>query len=198
LASQAKGIQAILQERGLWDYYRAKQCKEGQAPLKLRCTHCIKSNAQKDAVERSERLVRQAKECGYFLPQEQSISELLSSDASLNDEINQPITELSPELSTSCCWSKIMASQSDFLNEQPLLQQIIKDAGHVCLFLPNFHCKLNPIELFWSYIKECKFQVITMSCFFYHANQLKFTCVTFSLPETIAHLQRFCGFQGII
>jgi hypothetical protein len=22
--------------------------------------------------------------------------------------------------------------------------------------------------------------------------------VTFSLPETIAHLQRFCGFQGII
>jgi hypothetical protein len=54
LAGQAKGIQAILQERGLWDYYRAKRCKEGQAPLKLCCTHCIKSNAQKDAVERSE------------------------------------------------------------------------------------------------------------------------------------------------
>jgi hypothetical protein len=56
-----------------------------------------------------------------------------------------------------CCWSKIMASQSDFANKRPLLEQIIEDAGHVCLFLPKFHCKMNPIELFWSFIKDSKF-----------------------------------------
>jgi transposase len=51
-----------------------------------------------------------------------------------------------------------MLLQSDFVNKRPLLQATIEEAGHVCLFLPKFHCKLNPIELFWSYIKQtyCK------------------------------------------
>jgi hypothetical protein len=59
-----------------------------------------------------------------------------------------------------CCWSKIMSCQSDFVNERPLLQQIIEDAGHVCLFLPKFLCELNPIELFWSYIKDSKLLIL--------------------------------------
>ncbi|PLW07722.1 hypothetical protein PCANC_24726 [Puccinia coronata f. sp. avenae] len=48
----------------------------------------------------------------------------------------------------------VMSCQSDFMNKRPLLQTLIEDAGHACLFLPKFHCKLNPIKLFWSYIKE--------------------------------------------
>jgi hypothetical protein len=62
---------------------------------------------------------------------------------------------MAPSTNKTCCWSKILSCQSDFVNKWPLLQSIIEDAGHVCLFLPKFHCELNPIELFWSYIKEC-------------------------------------------
>lgn len=31
---------------------------------------------------------------------------------------------------------------------------IIEDGGHICLFLPKFHCELNPIEIYWAYIKQ--------------------------------------------
>ncbi|KNE86735.1 hypothetical protein PSTG_19901, partial [Puccinia striiformis f. sp. tritici PST-78] len=56
--------------------------------------------------------------------------------------------------SKTCCWSRILSLQSDFVSEQLLLQTIVKDSGHVCLFLPKFHCELNPIEPFWSYVKS--------------------------------------------
>lgn len=64
-----------------------------------------------------------------------------------------------------CCWSKILSLQSDFVNEKPLLQMVIEEAGHVCLFLPKFHCELNPIELLWSYIEDglCLFYASTCS-----------------------------------
>ncbi len=39
--------------------------------------------------------------------------------------------------------------------EKPLIQSIIEDAGHVCLFLPWFHCELNVIEMLWGYAKFC-------------------------------------------
>ena len=38
-------------------------------------------------------------------------------------------------------------------SEKPLVQIIIEDAGHVCLFLPHFHCELNSIEMLWGYAK---------------------------------------------
>jgi hypothetical protein len=31
---------------------------------------------------------------------------------------------------------------------QPLVQEVIEAAGHLCLFLPKFHCELNYIEFF--------------------------------------------------
>ncbi|KAF8139716.1 hypothetical protein EV363DRAFT_1392657 [Boletus edulis] len=40
-----------------------------------------------------------------------------------------------------------------FMNEKPLIQIIIEGAGHVCWFLPKFHCKLNPIEMYWGWVK---------------------------------------------
>ena len=34
------------------------------------------------------------------------------------------------------------------------MQEIIEAAGHLCLFLPNFHCELNYIEFFWEMVKK--------------------------------------------
>ncbi|PLW44829.1 hypothetical protein PCASD_07130 [Puccinia coronata f. sp. avenae] len=151
LAGQPKGIQAILEERGLWEYYSSKAHKEGKKNLKLQCTGCKTSNMRKDATARSAKLIRQAEENGYFLSPEQVVTEFMASDSSIESPGTEETHSGNGEM---CCWSKIMASQSDFANERPLLQQIIEDAGHVCLFLPKFHCELNPIELFWSFIKH--------------------------------------------
>ncbi|KAG0144255.1 hypothetical protein CROQUDRAFT_47577, partial [Cronartium quercuum f. sp. fusiforme G11] len=56
--------------------------------------------------------------------------------------------------SSDCCWSKIFGSQSDLASEIPLLQMVIEEAGHICLFLSKIHCELNLIELLWAYIKS--------------------------------------------
>jgi hypothetical protein len=47
-------------------------------------------------------------------------------------------------------------SEQDFREEKPLIQLKIEEAGHICLFLPKFHCELNPIERYWGYSKRCK------------------------------------------
>jgi hypothetical protein len=154
---KAKGIQQILKERGLWDYYTQKAQEDDKPKLKLECDHCASSNKQKDLIQRSERLIQQAKASGYFMTQDQSIQELFESTESSPCPINpiQPPNEEDNQCKT-CCWSKILSSQSDFTSKRPLLQTIVEDAGHVCLFLPKFHCELNPIELFWSYVKSGK------------------------------------------
>jgi hypothetical protein len=69
--------------------------------------------------------------------------------------LKQPLAE--PSKANDCFWSKILSLQSDFVSERPLLQLIIKEFGHIFSFLPKFHCELNPIELFWLYIKNCEF-----------------------------------------
>jgi hypothetical protein len=52
-----------------------------------------------------------------------------------------------------CCMYNVLARQEDFRSERPQIQVIIEEAGHVCLFLPRFHCELNPIEMLWGYAK---------------------------------------------
>ena len=47
-------------------------------------------------------------------------------------------------------------SESQGLREQEsAIASVIKGRGHKCLFLPKFHCELNPgpIEMYWGYGK---------------------------------------------
>ena len=81
-------------------------------------------------------LIKTAEAEGYFIPEELEINEQVSSTV------------------TTCFFSKILASKSDFCDECPLLQSIIKEAGHTYIFLPKFHFELNPIELLWEYINQ--------------------------------------------
>ncbi|EFP80427.2 uncharacterized protein PGTG_06383 [Puccinia graminis f. sp. tritici CRL 75-36-700-3] len=155
-AGKPKGVRVILEERGLWQHYTQKARESGQPAFKFKCTTCTTSGFRKDAAERSARLIRQAEANGFFLSEEQCIQELMQAEGTLD-----PVNPVSPETdhnecstTTPCCWFRVMQLQSDFQNERPLLQTIIEDAGHICLFLPKFHCELNPIELFWLYIKQ--------------------------------------------
>ena len=49
-------------------------------------------------------------------------------------------------------WSRLMLSlilskQDDFTNQISMLKKLIIEAGYECIFLPKFHCELNPIEM---------------------------------------------------
>lgn len=48
----------------------------------------------------------------------------------------------------------ILAMQPDFQAQKSRLAELIEDErGHMCRFLPKFHCELNIIELYWCITK---------------------------------------------
>lgn len=53
-----------------------------------------------------------------------------------------------------CCAWHLLGSQPDFRQQQSLVQEVIEDAGHLCIFLPKFHCELNFIEFFRGAVKH--------------------------------------------
>ena len=52
-----------------------------------------------------------------------------------------------PWENTNCCIAHLLSKQDDFVNQTSMIEQVIKDAGHECIFLSKFHCELNPIEM---------------------------------------------------
>ncbi len=55
---------------------------------------------------------------------------------------------------TDCCARRLLGNQPDFKEQRSLVQEVIEAAGHECIFLPKFHCKLNFIEFFWGAVKR--------------------------------------------
>ena len=53
-----------------------------------------------------------------------------------------------------CCSKQIFEIQSDFKAQKSLVQEVIKNAGHLCIFLPKFYYELNFIEFFWQKVKK--------------------------------------------
>ncbi|KAI0076804.1 hypothetical protein K474DRAFT_1662518 [Panus rudis PR-1116 ss-1] len=47
----------------------------------------------------------------------------------------------------NCCMARLLSRQDDFRFQESLLEKVIKSRGHLCIFLPKFHCELNPIEI---------------------------------------------------
>lgn len=52
-----------------------------------------------------------------------------------------------PFESHNCCMARILGQQDDFANQPTMLETVIRAAGHEIVFLPKFHCELNPIEM---------------------------------------------------
>ena len=53
-----------------------------------------------------------------------------------------------------CCNKQILEHQPNFQQQKSLVQEVIEAVGHLCIFLPKFHCKLNFIEFFWGVVKR--------------------------------------------
>ena len=69
--------------------------------------------------------------------------------------------------SATCCITGALEHQADFQQssqEKSAIFQLIRDAGHLCFFLPKFHSELNPIERYWAFLKahtrkHCRFNI---------------------------------------
>ena len=48
---------------------------------------------------------------------------------------------------TNCCMARLLSQQGDFKDQPSMLETYIHSRGHECIFLPKFHCELNPIEM---------------------------------------------------
>ena len=54
---------------------------------------------------------------------------------------------------TACCLEFLLSEQPDFKLQQNAIQELIREGGHYCVFLPKFHPELNFIERYWSRVK---------------------------------------------
>lgn len=125
---QPKGMLRVREERDLVASLKAVN----GGKLVGECSVCKLSR------EAQERLLREAQAAMVSGEEEPS-------------ELRTDITAASS--SRTCCMRKALSMQQDFRDEKPLLQVVIEDAGHICHFLPKFHCELNPIEMYWGWTK---------------------------------------------
>src|SRR5882672_7180205 len=49
--------------------------------------------------------------------------------------------------SQNCCMAHLLSQQDNFIDQESMLEMMIREQGHLCIFLPKFHCELNPIEM---------------------------------------------------
>lgn len=49
---------------------------------------------------------------------------------------------------------KELGSHQDFKFEKTRVEHLLKGHGHRVLFIPKYHCKLNPIKRVWAIAKQ--------------------------------------------
>ena len=54
---------------------------------------------------------------------------------------------LPPDALKAFDMNKSDGGKQRFQNQPSMLETLIMKAGHECIFLPKFHCELNPIEM---------------------------------------------------
>ena len=140
LVGQVKGMEWVLQEHGLLQEM-VKNSKNGKVVAV--CKKC------KQSQEAHEKAAKEAKAC------QDEIEGLGVQQFSERSECEEAVEDL--DRPTDCCMQHVLSLQPDFQCEKPLLQLLIEKAGHKCLFLLKFHCKLNPIEMVWGQAKCCMF-----------------------------------------
>ena len=79
----------------------------------------------------------------------------------------------------------MMATEPDFKGEVSRLETMITGRGHLCWFLPKFHCELNPIELVWGRSKWYVRQNVTGSFSWLHEKLLFNSLSPENLPPTL-------------
>ena len=113
-----------------------------------KCRDCKKSQAQKGA----EKRIAEAEAMG----QEHTVAE---------EDLAEARDPISEQLNKWCCLYQIISLQADFANKKLMIQHYIESWGHVCMFLPKFHCELNPIEMLWGFMKYSKYLHLSVTVY---------------------------------
>ncbi|CAN0400458.1 unnamed protein product, partial [Pylaiella littoralis] len=150
-----KGGEQMLKEMGLWrlDGERAKG-------LVKCCNKCKADNAaSRQAIaafnkggEQCERVLEQARREQQSSPAEGPAAEGRAAARRQR-----------------CCMERVFSDLGAFKAQLNKVQQIFKDAGHVCIFLPKYHPELNAIERYWGYVKH----VLRLHCEYSLTHMLK-------------------------
>lgn len=167
---QQKGMRIILEERGLLNSISTDNLAKH---ILGECAGCKMSQRAREEASRQAA----AAATSFFDPD--------------SDNEDLPSFDATPPLptSTTCCMRKVLSLQQDFLDEKPLLQLVIEQAGHKCYFLPKFHCELNPIEMYWGWIKIRKFSIhsITGHCLTGHKGMRNLADGTFPTAKRLVN-----------
>jgi hypothetical protein len=120
LRGKPKGLWAVLMEcKSIWDKYIA-MCKAHGAKVVGKCGTCTKSDVRKDA------------ECCVV-----HVEVMGQEHKTFMQDIRLAKNEMPSGVDNEwCCMHQVLLLQEDFQNEKPLLQHVIENAGHVCVFLP--------------------------------------------------------------
>ncbi|CAN0446523.1 unnamed protein product [Pylaiella littoralis] len=173
-----KGGEQMLKEMGLWrlDGERAKG-------LVKCCNKCKADNAaSRQAIaafnkggEQRERVLEQARREQQSSPAEGPAAEGRAAARRQR-----------------CCMERVFSDLGAFKAQLNKVQQIFKDAGHVCIFLPKYHPELNAIERYWGYVKH----VLRLHCEYSLTHMLKILPRALSgVPlEHIRAWSRWCGY----
>jgi hypothetical protein len=139
LIGQPKGMARVLQERGLL-----------RPRLPGTCADCRLSEAKRLKKEMEARL--NTEQDGDVQEPHEPVD-----PANYPQTVDPSLTSCRPIHSrTDCCMTRILSLQTDFASEKSQIEAVIEAAGHRCLFLPKFHCELNPIEMYWGWSKRGK------------------------------------------
>ena len=59
-----------------------------------------------------------------------------------------------PQGTLACCCRRLLYNEPDFAGVESILESHCRKSGVPVIFLPKFHCELNPIESCWGYAKK--------------------------------------------
>lgn len=160
--NQPKGMEVIIKERQLWE--QLVTGANGKKPLG-RCKSCKASAAEREKLlAQAQAVILSDPDAFYSIgeriypPLEQIYSHNYPNiDNALESIQDDAGAALAPQATGRfCCMEKCLSTEQDFVEEKPLLQLVVEEAGHMCILLPKFHCELNPIEMYWGYAKQSK------------------------------------------
>jgi len=132
LCGQAKGMRQVLIEQGI--IWKTLVLKAGHCSPVGTCQACKKSELAKDA-------------------EAQLVAAAITGDENEESATVDVVLNDPGHVDDWCCMLHVLSLQSDFKLEKPLIQHYVEEHGHKWIFLPKFHCKLNPIEMMWGYAK---------------------------------------------